>query len=219
MQLRYGSSPLVRGQRCGRFQRRQGLRIIPARAGPTRGKEPKRKPSADHPRSCGANDATTSTNAWQHGSSPLVRGQPVASQRGQFGARIIPARAGPTSSTQLKNEFYSDHPRSCGANDFADVELPVAVGSSPLVRGQPAWYSPSSAASRIIPARAGPTCSEIICLPFNPDHPRSCGANSSVWPHYWGHTGSSPLVRGQLPYDSFFAGNRRIIPARAGPTA
>ena len=91
-------------------------------------------------------------------------------------------------------------------------------GSSPLVRGQHTVIMTDEATLRIIPARAGPTS---IINPLREqvtDHPRSCGANSSVWPHYWGHTGSSPLVRGQPCSVGTRLTIPRIIPARAGPT-
>ena len=87
------------------------------------------------------------------------------------------------------------------------------------MRGQLKASDELSEAERIIPARAGPTCSEIICLPFNPDHPRSCGANPLRVKVSSEACGSSPLVRGQQSNPSRLVCRSRIIPARAGPTA
>ena len=86
------------------------------------------------------------------------------------------------------------------------------------MRGQRLNYLVGEYCHRIIPARAGPTpgCCPIPVSPT--DHPRSCGANT--WCAAFGirSTGSSPLVRGQLPYPRYVVLRQRIIPARAGPT-
>ena len=111
-----------------------------------------------------------------------------------------------------------DHPRSCGANQFAFDAVLVTSGSSPLVRGQLTVFRVMEAIRRIIPARAGPTRPPPRRSCPLPDHPRSCGANLRGLRWIVRVGGSSPLVRGQpLPYSqSPFA--LRIIPARAGPT-
>ena len=133
----HGSSPLVRGQRRGRTLAVHGERIIPARAGPTciAGQVP--WCSTDHPRSCGAN--------------------PTIYLVSFFLFRIIPARAGPTNLSQFGDNDKPDHPRSCGANATDWPTSEPAIGSSPLVRGQPGRPAWSPSAMRIIPARAGPT--------------------------------------------------------------
>ena len=113
----------------------------------------------------------------------------------------------------------SDHPRSCGANLTEEPFVISPSGSSPLVRGQLRDSWKDYAAARIIPARAGPTWSVRRCRCARPDHPRSCGANSSSFFGLFVWCGSSPLVRGQRigrPADRRIL---RIIPARAGPTA
>ena len=74
--LKYGSSPLVRGQHTLSTTTCTFPRIIPARAGPTprsRDSHPRR---TDHPRSCGANKRFDADPETPNGSSPLVRGQP-----------------------------------------------------------------------------------------------------------------------------------------------
>ena len=152
-----GSSPLVRGQpRMGQL----GLgtpRIIPARAGPTSWNLLSSRTTPDHPRSCGANSPATVRVAGGCGSSPLVRGQqPLPYSQSPF-ARIIPARAGPTSPSNAMRLVGSDHPRSCGANFYRVERLRCPDGSSPLVRGQPLLNRLTQPPLRIIPARAGPT--------------------------------------------------------------
>ena len=196
-----------------------GLRIIPARAGPTRstGKTP--WVSSDHPRSCGANLAEEPFVISPSGSSPLVRGQLRDSWKDYAAARIIPARAGPTWSVRRCRCARPDHPRSCGANSSSFFGLFVWCGSSPLVRGQPLVFNPIADTLRIIPARAGPTTSSRLKACQKPDHPRSCGANLLCRTCLNNCPGSSPLVRGQHDFLNGRTIVQRIIPARAGPTS
>ena len=196
-----------------------GLRIIPARAGPTRstGKTP--WVSSDHPRSCGANLTEEPFVISPSGSSPLVRGQLRDSWKDYAAARIIPARAGPTWSVRRCRCARPDHPRSCGAN-LSDSELEsIRGGSSPLVRGQLGFERGLPAFGRIIPARAGPTTVDLLDARGKADHPRSCGANRHDQIVGILHGGSSPLVRGQHTPYIIGVNKKRIIPARAGPTA
>ena len=175
-----GSSPLVRGQPpCNRKAAR---------------------PWTDHPRSCGANRFSGTGCTRLPGSSPLVRGQLLAARKRQQHGRIIPARAGPTSSFRRDGvEFWiiparagptpycntgteniSDHPRSCGAN-LCMKPFPTSSGeSSPLVRGQRNIDMSRNYGCRIIPARAGPTCTRPRRAGRVSNHPRSCGANRYV---------------------------------------
>ena len=152
------------------------------------------------------------------GSSPLVRGQLSETAAEQEGNWIIPARAGPTSPTWCPKARSTDHPRSCGANIFSYMKGCDMDGSSPLVRGQLSPSSLSNHSFRIIPARAGPTTSQLEHSVYSPDHPRSCGANLVISTVFSGLYGSSPLVRGQHNRMRWSFNDIRIIPARAGPT-
>ena len=113
---RFGSSPLVRGQRHVTLKRFERVRIIPARAGPTAGVSLIEITSMDHPRSCGANTYKRACCRVRRGSSPLVRGQRTISVVSYKMLRIIPARAGPTFRRTGCYRDVPDHPRSCGAN-------------------------------------------------------------------------------------------------------
>ena len=237
-EAQFGSSPLVRGQRrrtrCHRLRRR----IIPARAGPTPVVRVRGWFQPDHPRSCGANGVRGSPRPASGGSSPLVRGQRSSRISPACVRRIIPARAGPTSSERHAPSTMTDHPRSCGANAVGLISAPFRGGSSPLVRGQPPaglsaisprgssplvrgqrWrHQYRSVHERIIPARAGPTSWLRWSRRVKPDHPRSCGANAHGLAPFVSRSGSSPLVRGQRSGMRLNRLTRRIIPARAGPT-
>ena len=147
-----------------------------------------------------------------------MRGQLPLATGELWALRIIPARAGPTTSSRLKACQKPDHPRSCGANRVTAPTSSSSFGSSPLVRGQHRNKLFRQHIVRIIPARAGPTMVGVSCLTVTADHPRSCGANSRRAICRTSDVGSSPLVRGQLVMNVVLGWALRIIPARAGPT-
>ena len=132
-----GSSPRVRGKLPPIRERRNPLRIIPARAGQTQLKAGVECVPVDHPRACGANYEIRPMGAKEYGSSPRVRGK--RAQPGNSGSliRIIPARAGQTNSNSMWQREYADHPRACGANAALAYAASLAAGSSPRVRGKP----------------------------------------------------------------------------------
>ena len=194
------------------------MRIIPARAGPTRHADHMVSTLADHPRSCGANSARAIYMLVVSGSSPLVRGQQGSTRVIERQHRIIPARAGPTALSVAARKFSADHPRSCGANHRDTGCAEYGDGSSPLVRGQHPIQPRRIANQRIIPARAGPTDAGVPYVATGSDHPRSCGANLTAVTGTSIISGSSPLGRGQHQHDLLPTPFLRIIPARAGPT-
>ena len=116
--MRFGSSPLVRGQPNDIASRPCLERIIPARAGPTISHAMCFIISSDHPRSCGANLIANIRSVYGDGSSPLVRGQLEQLRDILSRVRIIPARAGPTGASSKAFRRHPDHPRSCGANSL-----------------------------------------------------------------------------------------------------
>ena len=193
-------------------------RIIPARAGQT------------CPR--------VRTRTRRPGSSPRVRGKHVPIAGYQVGVRIIPARAGQTNPWRWPKGAPADHPRACGANQMMSANHHATSGSSPRVRGKHQIAHHVTARHRIIPARAGQTRMPKPTRRTIPDHPRACGANSSLAvlsckavgssPRVRGKPGgtcspcqfpgSSPRVRGKHDCQTSRRSGYRIIPARAGQT-
>ena len=94
----------------------------------------------------------------QIGSSPLARGLLVAIATFFGEGRIIPARAGFTSTTDWRTAASGDHPRSRGVYRPPQAGHRRAGGSSPLARGLHLPYGDPHDYARIIPARAGFTC-------------------------------------------------------------
>ena len=131
-----GSSPLTRGKpgigrRCPRLS---GL--IPAHAGKTPSKPPKKWPPAAHPRSRGENGHLAHPAPHTRGSSPLTRGKPEALADGEIYLRLIPAHAGKTPRLHLSICDWPAHPRSRGENTLIWECCARSGGSSPLTRGK-----------------------------------------------------------------------------------
>ena len=171
-----GSSPLARGLLSTGSEGRSPARIIPARAGFTRGSEGCR-PTAG-------------------GSSPLARGLQHAGGVSDRRCRIIPARAGFTAAALLCRRRAADHPRSRGVYKEQAEKAKLSAGSSPLARGLPKSPPERQARIRIIPARAGFTCEDVGGGCGQADHPRSRGVYSRPVAVRTRHEGSSPLARG-----------------------
>ena len=171
-----GSSPLARGllhspQLAGRF-----VRIIPARAGFTVRTSTTRGIPGDHPRSRGVYAGDTVIITGTNGSSPLARGLRRQAVQGRGDARIIPARAGFTTTPPSRRRPPRDHPRSRGVYPSGRPGRLASSGSSPLARGLLRIIRERECRKRIIPARAGFTAEYIV---------------GDVW-----REGSSPLARG-----------------------
>ena len=112
--LRAGSSPLARGLLPAAIKEAAAMRIIPARAGFTTGGRSTGLRLRDHPRSRGVYTSKNTLVLLPEGSSPLARGLHDGTPDDDRSRRIIPARAGFTSSTGRSAPPTWDHPRSRG---------------------------------------------------------------------------------------------------------
>ena len=110
------------------------------------------------------------------------------------------------------------HPRACGENRAACLELCGGEGSSPRVRGKHQSADLRCEGAGLIPARAGKTPSVGRTRSPETAHPRACGENKGPDLVNGHEAGSSPRVRGKprplRPRDM----EARLIPARAGKT-
>ena len=196
-----GSSPRMRGTPNGINEGERLLRIIPAHAGNSWSVDtaPERRP--DHPRACGELPDEPAIDRRDLGSSPRMRG---------------------TRYFRTRSKEYTDHPRACGeltpticpvpiipahagnppTRNFA---IPLAVGSSPRMRGT------QFPGVRIIPRACGELCSQK-----SSDHPRACGELLMLDRATLSPIGSSPRMRGTLPSMEVVLTMKRIIPAHAG---
>ena len=150
-----GSSPLARGLLFSVIVASLGMRIIPARAGFTLRRRGMASRPWDHPRSRGVYRRPESPDRSAAGSSPLARGLLPGGLKVWPCGRIIPARAGFTTSEAGIPVLRTDHPRSRGVYFAVKMVSAFPSGSSPLARGlRPGPHRPCYE-SRIIPARAG----------------------------------------------------------------
>ena len=233
-----GSSPRVRGKLGAVDARLHTLGIIPARAGKTRPARHRQGPGAAHPRACGENFTRTPAVRSPGGSSPRVRGKQSACSRSEARRRLIPARAGKTSTQDVSTRPWrliparagktkprsriawlnSAHPRACGENRRRAWESMDSWGSSPRVRGKLWSVRRAGGEPRLIPARAGKTMLRRKSPVYIAAHPRACGENVRGSDTSRRPVGSSPRVRGKRipPHQGEEA--RRLIPARAGKT-
>ena len=195
---RRGSSPLARGLRGRSWACPNTAWIIPARAGFTGTRTFSPRPCRDHPRSRGVYD--------------LWRGKLTPRRR------IIPARAGFTVPAAISGRRAGDHPRSRGVYWPRWRTQCATQGSSPLARGLHRGLPGGVGALRIIPARAGFTCSPPPAGPAATDHPRSRGVYLRRHTRRPAGRGSSPLARGLQGHVPVGGGGVGIIPARAGFT-
>ena len=147
-----------------------------------------------------------------------MRGKPGRGLSRKGRPRIIPARAGQTTSLISLCGGDQDHPRACGANVRRTYGASQSPGSSPRVRGKPARVQRTANSTRIIPARAGQTTLMPNISAQITDHPRACGANDNLVVRRRLEGGSSPRVRGKLQCCPRTRLAPRIIPARAGQT-
>ncbi len=150
-----GSSPRVRGARVvfAQFSRDGG--IIPACAGSTHRAASFRRGLGDHPRVCGEHERADTRRSRDRGSSPRVRGAPLAQAFTLVKKGIIPACAGSTpegrrdlgdaldhprvcgehSCPGFHARQEGDHPRVCGEHRALLLVVVLLLGSSPRVRG------------------------------------------------------------------------------------
>ena len=191
-----GSSPRLRGtaQRGGGIS--PGQRFIPAPAGNGSTTQPRRGPSAVHPRACGERPSSSRSSTTRSGSSPRLRGTARAGEPSAPERRFIPAPA--------------------GNGPLASIRGNRITGSSPRLRGTVEVGLADGDEGRFIPAPAGngPQAGQSMCP--STVHPRACGERD--WRESLSQVaaGSSPRLRGTGESHNRARPRRRFIPAPAG---
>ena len=132
-----GSSPRMRGTLVVAELLGHESGIIPAYAGNTWNRQRQASPCWDHPRVCGEHAVLNSDALPFTGSSPRMRGTPVA----KGPAMVMPR----------------DHPRVCGEHILSFVKSFSWLGSSPRMRGTLGRGGARRVFRGIIPAYAGNT--------------------------------------------------------------
>ncbi len=122
-----GSSPQMRGPQDRLGQQRRHGGIIPADTGSTRWRRWRSTGPWDHPRGCGEHVKLLPLRPRGAGSSPRMRGAPVAVHADALDVGIIPADAGSTCLRLSSRRSPGDYPRGCG-------EHPRCAWAGPSVR-------------------------------------------------------------------------------------
>ena len=152
------------------------------------------------------------------GSSPLARGTLCLNHSPVLCGRLIPARAGNTTTSATTSTAAAAHPRSRGEHVFLAAAIVNRRGSSPLARGTHDGGRGLSVTDRLIPARAGNTDGFHGGHKSVMAHPRSRGEHTRLSAGNTSSPGSSPLARGTPPPPPRRLRRPRLIPARAGNT-
>ena len=192
------------------------MRFIPARAGNAARRSTGRARSTVHPRACGERYGARGVAITGDGSSPRVRGTPVAREHHRFAGRFIPARAGNARPTTGCVHMRTVHPRACGERAAFPSGGTRHNGSSPRVRGTRHRERRRRAARRFIPARAGNAARSEAPAARKAVHPRACGERADCTSDPFAVNGSSPRVRGTQGRGERQQRVERFIPARAG---
>ena len=192
--------------------------LIPARAGSTFRRSDSSSPNRAHPRPCGEHTPAAARIERPTGSSPPVRGAHKIGCTLEKCRGLIPARAGSTIATKFRHWDSRAHPRPCGEHVDDLLFVVVVPGSSPPVRGAPAFALWGLLNSGLIPARAGSTGYAAAANASSGAHPRPCGEHSKITDHSFEKLGSSPPVRGAPQLRHPRGTPRGLIPARAGST-
>ena len=137
--------------------------IIPAYAGNTRLRLRCGASPWDHPRVCGEHQGFLDLLNEGRGSSPRMRGTPVASFATIAVTGIIHAYAGNTSQCAALRAVLRDHPRVCGEHIVWVCHASSYLGSSPRMRGTHRLKRRRIVIIGIIPAYAGNTSNLSPC--------------------------------------------------------
>ena len=134
-QFVYGSSPRVRGTHSSAHRLCAVRRFIPACAGNTLLRHSGGLNRPVHPRVCGEHVSQGELRRDATGSSPRVRGTPLAVSSDVTVNRFIPACAGNTAAASVAVPALPVHPRVCGEHALPAESTARVPGSSPRVRG------------------------------------------------------------------------------------
>ena len=156
-----GSSLRGRGKPETRRTGATSIRLIPARAGKTAGACRTWLPLGAHPCAGGENHHDCDCEIVPAGSSLRGRGKPGYSPLFRRRQGLIPARAGKTLRGMERHQVIEAHPCAGGENALGSVLHGLVGGSSLRGRGKLGAPPTQLRRSRLIPARAGKTLSDL----------------------------------------------------------
>ena len=213
-----GLSPLARGTRDYWVLVNYGSRFIPAGAGNAISTYILVFIQTVYPRWRGEHSRPVAKFTVSDGLSPLARGTRECQQLLYHLSRFIPAGAGNTLHSSFAARGLPVYPRWRGEHGgFTRVIVP-AHGLSPLARGTRTAANTAASSKRFIPAGAGNTASQYICIADRPVYPRWRGEHFPRIGLSTSSYGLSPLARGTRCHHLSCYHSCRFIPAGAGNT-
>ena len=174
----HGPSLRVQGERSPIHRARFHPRAIPARAGRTLGHGSVSTHTPGHPCACRENVTLLPNSSGLDGPSLRVQGEPNIYRGTTGGAGAIPARAGRTGTGNTSVSWRLGHPCACRENCTNGQALPIHVGPSLRVQGEPNHLRYLQPQWRAIPARAGRTRCQNVPNSRGQGHPCACRENS-----------------------------------------
>ena len=132
---------------------------------------------------------------------------------------ITPAYAGKSYTRTCYAYNVRDHPRVCGEEAPVFLSLMARTGSPPRMRGRVSCRVCSVFQLGITPAYAGKSAAAPLVSTPARDHPRVCGEEVQVGPHFRVKEGSPPRMRGRGIVPKIQRPGCGITPAYAGKRA
>ena len=149
-----------------------------------------------HPRAYGERLLAASDLDIAAGSSPRIRGTRLAVVVTRVAKGLIPAHTGNASPSVCSSISVSAHPRAYGERSVFLWGMVVTTGSSPRIRGTPAWAQVPGSRPRLIPAHTG-NAPRLRPRERRPAaHPRAYGERAITSNNALTVAGSSPRIRG-----------------------
>ncbi len=214
--LRDGLSPRTRGSPVVGVPRAVRRGSIPAHAGEPRCRRSPSPTAWVYPRARGGAGRVLARGAPVKGLSPRTRGSLEAGGELLELARSIPAHAGEPNPPYRPSVFVKVYPRARGGAWLRWRASCRAPGLSPRTRGSLARGPVRALRDGSIPAHAGEPLASVAGSAEMTVYPRARGGARRGWRFGSHSSGLSPRTRGSLTRRSWFATQRRSIPAHAG---
>ncbi len=169
-----------------------------------------------YPRGCGELRLSSTSERYQTGLSPWVRGTLVVDEAHLSLGRFIPVGAGNSHAEEVLSYLPAVYPRGCGELTLMDSTVPSLRGLSPWVRGTPMLPISGSRIIRFIPVGAGNSLlHSFTSIPLTV-YPRGCGELPTCRRPTSCNSGLSPWVRGTPHHGVIVTVRHRFIPVGAG---
>ena len=169
-----------------------------------------------YPRACGGTVSSVQLVSVDSGLSPRLRGNLLAARCSRCTGGSIPAPAGEPVRASVVGPYPEVYPRACGGTAYRELDICLAAGLSPRLRGNHDQTRNGASPARSIPAPAGEPHVHVASVALVTVYPRACGGTAQARYRHNCPTGLSPRLRGNRAAGCGRLCARRSIPAPAG---